>query len=56
MQHTWREKRIACRKLMGKPVGMRSLGRSRYRSEDNIKMDHREMGVRWCGMDLSGSG
>jgi hypothetical protein len=44
MQHTLREKRSACRNLVGKPEGKRSLGRSRCRWEDNIKMDLREIG------------
>jgi hypothetical protein len=29
---------------MGKPGGKRPLGRFRLRWEDNIKMDHREIG------------
>jgi hypothetical protein len=32
------------RVLIGKPEGNRSLGRLRYRWEDNIKMDLREIG------------
>ena len=31
---------------MGKPKGKRPLGRPRHRWEDNIKMDHQEVG---CG-------
>ena len=38
------EKRI--RVLVGKPEGKRTLGRSRRRWEDNIKIDLREVG---CG-------
>jgi hypothetical protein len=34
------------RVLVGKPVGNRQLGRSRYRWEDDIKMDLQEVG---CG-------
>jgi hypothetical protein len=34
---------------MGKPEGRRPLGRPRRRREDNIKMDHREVG--WRGAD-----
>ena len=34
------------RVLVGKPEGMRQLGRHRHRREDNIKMDHQEVG---CG-------
>ena len=33
---------------MGKPEGKRPLGRPRLRWEDNIKMDHQEVG--WRGM------
>jgi hypothetical protein len=43
------EKRNAYRILVGKPEGKRPLGRPRHRSEDNIKMDLREIG--WGGMD-----
>jgi hypothetical protein len=32
--------------LLGKPEGKRPLGRPRRRWEDNIKMDHQEVG---CG-------
>ena len=34
------------RVLVGKPEGKRPLGRPRHRWEDNIKMDHQEVG---CG-------
>jgi hypothetical protein len=34
---------------VGKPEGKRPIGRPRNRSEDNIKMDLREIG--WGGMD-----
>jgi hypothetical protein len=37
----------------GRPEGKREVGRPRYRWEDNIKMNHREMGVRY-GLDSSG--
>jgi hypothetical protein len=43
-----REKRNAYRILVGKPEGKRPLGRPRHRSEDNIKIDLREIG--WGGM------
>jgi hypothetical protein len=43
------EKRNAYRTLVGKPEGMRPLGRPRRRWEDNIMMDHREIG--WGNMD-----
>jgi hypothetical protein len=44
-----REKRNACRILMGKPEGKRALGRPRRSWVDNIKIDLRE--IRWDGMD-----
>jgi hypothetical protein len=31
--------------LVGRPKGKRSLGRSRHRLEDNIKMDLSEIGI-----------
>jgi hypothetical protein len=43
------ENRNAYRILVGKPEAERPLGRSRRRWEDNIRMDHREIG--WGGMD-----
>jgi hypothetical protein len=43
------KKMSAYRILVGKPEGMRQLGRPRRRWEDNIKMDLREIG--WGGMD-----
>jgi hypothetical protein len=43
------EKRNTYRILVGNPEGKRPLRRSRRRWEDNIKMDHREIG--WGGMD-----
>jgi hypothetical protein len=43
------EKRNACRILVGKPEGKRSLGRPRRMWEDNIRMDLREIG--WGGMN-----
>jgi hypothetical protein len=49
-----RERRGACRVLMGKPEGNRALGRLRRRLEDNIKLDLQEMGWRH-GLDWSGS-
>ena len=41
------ERRSAHRLLVGKPEGMRSLGRPRHRWVDNIKMDLQEVG--WGG-------
>jgi hypothetical protein len=43
-----REKRNACRILVGKSEGKRPLGRPRRRWVDNIKMDLREIG--WDGL------
>jgi hypothetical protein len=43
------EKRNACRILVGKPEGNRTLGRQGCVWVDNIKMDLRE--IRWHGMD-----
>jgi hypothetical protein len=47
------EKRNAYRLLVGKPEGMRPLGRPRRRWVDNIMMDLGEMGwgdVDWIGV------
>ena len=38
------EDRGVQRVLVGKPEGKRPLGRQRRRWEDNIKMDHQEVG------------
>ena len=43
------ERRGAYRALVGKLEGMRPLGRTRRRREDNIKMHLREVG--WGGID-----
>jgi hypothetical protein len=43
------DKRNAYGILVGKPEGNGPLGRPRRRWEDNIRMDHREIG--WGGMD-----
>jgi hypothetical protein len=43
------KKRSAHRALVGTPERARSLGRSRRRWEDNIKMDLRK--ILWGGMD-----
>jgi hypothetical protein len=43
------ERSNACRILVGKPEGKRTLGRPRRRWPDSIKIDGREMG--WSGMD-----
>ena len=39
------EGRSAFKMLTGKPTGKRSLGRSRRRWEDNIRMDLEEIGI-----------
>jgi len=39
------EGRGVYRVLVGRPEGKRPLGRPRCRWEDNIKIDHREMGT-----------
>jgi hypothetical protein len=41
--------------LVGKPEGKRPLGRPRRRWEDGIRMDLREIGLRGCGLDTTGS-
>jgi hypothetical protein len=43
------ENRNAYRILVGKPEGKRPLGRPRHTWEDNIRIDHREIG--WGCMD-----
>jgi predicted small integral membrane protein len=47
-----REKRNVYRLLVGKPEGKRSLGRTRRRWIDNIKMDLLEIG--FCILDWIG--
>ena len=45
--------RCLYRVLVGKPKGKRQLGRPRRRWEDNIEMDHQEVGcgvVDWIGL------
>jgi hypothetical protein len=39
------ERRVVYRVLAGRSEGKRPLGRPRYRWEDNIKMDFREIGI-----------
>jgi hypothetical protein len=46
--------RNACRILVGKPKGRIPLGRPRLRWVDNIKMDHREIGLIWLGIGTRG--
>jgi len=50
---TYGEGRDVHRVLVGKPEGKRPLGRSRYRWEDNIKMDLREVGGGGNWMELA---
>jgi hypothetical protein len=50
------ETRNAYRILVGKPEGKRPLGRPRRSWVDNIKIDLREIGWDWYGLDRSGSG
>jgi hypothetical protein len=46
-----RERRCACRVLVGKTEGKRPLGISRLRWEGNIKMDLQEVGWgAWTGL------
>jgi hypothetical protein len=49
------ESRRAYKFVVGKPNGRKSLGKLRFRWEDNIKMGFREVGLRH-GVDRSGSG
>ena len=45
------ERRGAYRVLLGKPEGNRSLGRPKYRWEDNNEMDLQEVGCGvWTGL------
>jgi hypothetical protein len=46
------EERGVCRVLVGKPEGKRPMGRPRRRWEDNIIIDHQEVGC--GGMDWIG--
>jgi hypothetical protein len=48
------EGRDACRFVVGKPKGMRPLGRPRRRCEDNFKMDLARRGM-GHGLNCSGS-
>ena len=38
--------------LTGKPTGKRTLGRLRRKLEDNIRMDHKEIGIKMRGIGL----
>ena len=50
------ERRGIYRVLVGKPEGKRTLGSSRCRWEDNIKMDLQEVRCGGHGLDRSDSG
>jgi hypothetical protein len=53
MKNEWSQKRNAYRLLVGKPEGNRSLGRSRRRWVDNIRMHLGKVewdGVGWIGL------
>jgi hypothetical protein len=43
--HGRREKSVLYKVFVGKPEGKGPLGRSRYRLEDGIRMDLREIGL-----------
>jgi hypothetical protein len=47
------EKKNVYRLLVVKPKEKRPLGRPRCRWVDNIRMDRREVGWRWCELDWS---
>jgi len=51
-----RDGRSVYRVLVGKPEGKRPFVRLRYRWENNITMDHQEVGCGAYGLDLDGSG
>jgi hypothetical protein len=42
--------------LLGKPEGRRPLGRPRRRWEYGVRIDLRDIGLRGCGLDSTGSG
>jgi hypothetical protein len=48
------ERTVAYRVLVGRPEGKRTLGRTRHRWENNIKMDLQ--GMQWGGMNWIGLG
>jgi hypothetical protein len=50
------EERKVYKVLVEKSEGKRPLGRPRRRWEDWIRMDLREIGLGWCGLDSTGSG
>jgi hypothetical protein len=50
------EERKLYKVLVEKPEGKRPLGRRRLTREVRIRMDLTEIGLGWCGLDLTGSG
>jgi hypothetical protein len=50
------EERKVYKVLVGKPEGRRPLERPRCRWEDGFRMDVREIGLRVCRLDSTGSG
>ena len=50
------KRRGVYRVLVGKPEGKSTLGRSRRRWEDNVKMDLQGSGMWGCRLDRAGSG
>ena len=51
------ERRDSCRGLVGKPKAKRTLGRTRRRWEDNIKMYIQEIGRgTWSGLNWLSTG
>jgi hypothetical protein len=50
------ERRGAYRVLVGRPEGKRTLGRHKYRWEDNIKMDLQKWDGAWTGLIWLGIG
>jgi len=53
------ERRDSYRVLVGKPERKRPLGRPRHRWEDNIKIDHQEVGcggMDWIELAQDGGG
>jgi hypothetical protein len=55
MWHAW-ERREVYKVLVEKPEGKVPLRRPRRRREDEIRMDLREIGWGFCGLDSTGSG
>jgi hypothetical protein len=45
MWHEWGRRDVFTGFLVGRPEDKRPLGRPRYRWEDNIKLDLREIGI-----------